>query len=87
MAADDRANREAALEGNKARVRRYVQEFQSAGNAETADVLVAADIPHHHGPAWTLVDTTGREGAKQFITWMGLLQQLQATPSTKTSSH
>jgi predicted ester cyclase len=67
-AADDCANRGAILEDNKARVRRYVQEFQSAGNAGTA--LVAADILHHHGPAWTLADTTGRERAKQFITML-----------------
>jgi steroid delta-isomerase-like uncharacterized protein len=58
------------LEHNKERVRRYVEEFQSAGNVETADALVAADIIHHHGPGWTLADTSGREGAKAFITML-----------------
>jgi hypothetical protein len=53
MAADDRGNPGAILEDNKARVRRYVEEFQSAGNPATADALVAADIIHHHGPALT----------------------------------
>jgi steroid delta-isomerase-like uncharacterized protein len=67
----DRAqDAETLLEDNKARVRRYVEEFQSAGNVETADALVAADIIHHHGPAWTHADTTGREGAKAFITML-----------------
>jgi predicted ester cyclase len=58
------------LEDNKARVRRYVDEFQSAGKEEAADALVAADIIHHFGLAWTRVDATGREGAKGFITML-----------------
>jgi hypothetical protein len=32
MAGDDRSNRGAILEDSKARVRRYVEEFQSGGN-------------------------------------------------------
>jgi hypothetical protein len=42
----------------------------SAGKEATADALVATDIIHHHGPAWTRPDTSGRQGAKGFITML-----------------
>lgn len=58
------------LEDNKALVRRYVEDFQSAGKVETANELVDTDIIHHFGPAWMRADTIGREGAKQFITML-----------------
>jgi steroid delta-isomerase-like uncharacterized protein len=55
------------VEDNKARVRRYVEDFQSAGKVETANELVATDIVHYRGPAWMDADTTGRTGAMGFI--------------------
>ena len=81
----DRAqDRGIRLEDNKARVRRYVEEFQSAGKEETADALVAPDIIHHHGPGWTRADTTGREGAKAFISGLGGAAPPQARPGTRS---
>jgi hypothetical protein len=47
-----------------------VEDFQSAGMVETANELVAADIIHNAGPAWTRTGTTGRVGAKGFITML-----------------
>jgi predicted ester cyclase/SAM-dependent methyltransferase len=54
-------------EENKALVRRFVDEFQTAGKAEVANELAAADLIHHSGPAWTRADTVGPHGAKQVI--------------------
>ena len=44
MAADDCSDRGALLEDNKARVHRYVEEFQSAGNV-TRSSLDEATMP------------------------------------------
>jgi steroid delta-isomerase-like uncharacterized protein len=55
------------LDDNKALVRRFVDEFQTAGKVEVVDELVAADLIHHSGPAWTRPASVGREGAKQVI--------------------
>jgi hypothetical protein len=82
---NDRPRGGAVVEDNKARVRRYVEEFQSGGKVETADALVAADILHHHGPGWTLTDSTGREGANAFIAMLRAAFPT-CTPSSTTSS-
>lgn len=52
-------------EDNKALVRRFVDEFQAAGKTEVADELVAADLTHHSGPAWTRAATAGAAQARQ----------------------
>jgi len=39
------------LEDNKALVRRFVDEFQTAGKVEVIDELIAADLTHQSGPA------------------------------------
>jgi len=54
-------------EENKALVRRFVDEFQTAGKAEVANELAASDLIHHSGPAWAHAATVGLHGAKQII--------------------
>ena len=46
-------------EENKALVRRFVDEFQTAGKAEVANELAASDLIHHSGPAWAHAATVG----------------------------
>jgi steroid delta-isomerase-like uncharacterized protein len=58
------------LEHNKALVRRFVDEFQTAGKVEVVDELIAADLTHHSGPAWAHAASAGRDGAKQVIAWL-----------------
>ena len=59
--------KERMLKDNKALVRRFVTDFQAAGNAEVADELVAADLTHHSGPAWACAATVGPERARQVM--------------------
>ena len=50
------------LEDNKALVRRFVDEFQTAGKVEVIDELIAADLTHQSGPAWAHAASAGRDG-------------------------
>jgi steroid delta-isomerase-like uncharacterized protein len=58
-----------SLEGNKAIVRRYVEEYQTGGRMEVATELVAEDFIHHSGREWGRTQI-GRELATMFVTML-----------------